>query len=273
MADYPSSIADPRTVTNVAGVVYDAEETSRLFAEDVNNANEEIVAIEETLGINPQGDEATVADRLASLEAAKPILFTFPSFDNYDVSGAINSPTYLSFRILASGSINDPRYLSSETPYGFSSFGEDANITLEFSADINSFTNAVAYMMLGSEPIASGSFGVGFKVVGTTLYACEVSSDENGDPEEFLNEIAGVSISSWHRYKIVYSYDLGNTLLYIDDVLVYTIELHMTYFENVDTDKIFTFLCNRAIAGSSPYFDIANVCMSPTDTTIWPSFA
>lgn len=64
MADFPNSIATPRVVENVDGVTYEAEQTTRLFAEDINNANAEIVAIEQTLGENPQGDYDTVAERL-----------------------------------------------------------------------------------------------------------------------------------------------------------------------------------------------------------------
>lgn len=67
MADYPGAIFNPREVENLPGIEYDAADTRTLFAEDVNNATAEIVAIEETLGENPQGEYDTVAERLDNM--------------------------------------------------------------------------------------------------------------------------------------------------------------------------------------------------------------
>jgi len=75
MADYPGSITDPRTVANLPGETYDATKTTRLYAEDINKANDEIVAIETTLGLNPQGDFDTVADRLDAGGGSAPSYF------------------------------------------------------------------------------------------------------------------------------------------------------------------------------------------------------
>jgi hypothetical protein len=64
MADYPNDIYDPRTIENVPGQSYDPTKTTRFYADDLNNTNAEIVAIEETLGENPQGIYATVKEWL-----------------------------------------------------------------------------------------------------------------------------------------------------------------------------------------------------------------
>lgn len=61
MADFPDAITTPRTVANRPGVVYDANDTKTLFAEDLNNANAEIVAIETELGENPKGTFDSIA--------------------------------------------------------------------------------------------------------------------------------------------------------------------------------------------------------------------
>lgn len=66
MADFPTSVYVPREVTNLPGLVLDPLETANLFAEDVNLPNAEIVAIETTLGLSPQGAYASVAARLAA---------------------------------------------------------------------------------------------------------------------------------------------------------------------------------------------------------------
>lgn len=69
MADYPASIFSPRTVANLPGEAYDPSKQYRLFAEDFLLPAAEIVAIETTLGENPQGSFDTVADRLDSFSS------------------------------------------------------------------------------------------------------------------------------------------------------------------------------------------------------------
>jgi hypothetical protein len=50
MPSYPGAIANPRSLENRNGVSYDADRKTIFFAEDINNANAEIVAIETELG-------------------------------------------------------------------------------------------------------------------------------------------------------------------------------------------------------------------------------
>lgn len=69
MADYPNTITDPRVVANKPGTEYDAAKTTRLFAEDHNGLADEIVAIEEELGLNPRGSSANVAERIEDIES------------------------------------------------------------------------------------------------------------------------------------------------------------------------------------------------------------
>jgi hypothetical protein len=52
MAQYPNAIYTPRTMANRPGVVYDAAKTKVIFAEDFNKDRDEIVAIENALGVN-----------------------------------------------------------------------------------------------------------------------------------------------------------------------------------------------------------------------------
>ena len=67
MADYPTGIYSPRTKENKAGVVYDADKTTIVYAEDLNGSDDEIVAIETELGTEPKGSYDDVADRLDNL--------------------------------------------------------------------------------------------------------------------------------------------------------------------------------------------------------------
>lgn len=67
-SDYPGAVDSFRTLTNVPGVTYAEEESTVVFAEDSIQRSDAIVAIETTLGINPQGDSDTVADRIQAIE-------------------------------------------------------------------------------------------------------------------------------------------------------------------------------------------------------------
>ena len=64
MSSYPSSIYSPRTRENKAGIEYDPDKKTEFFAEDINNSDDEIVAIETELGTNPKGSYDDVKDRL-----------------------------------------------------------------------------------------------------------------------------------------------------------------------------------------------------------------
>lgn len=66
MSTYPGAIDEFRRTANIQGVVYNAADETTVFAEDTNSHSDAIVAIEETLGENPQGDYLSVADRLAA---------------------------------------------------------------------------------------------------------------------------------------------------------------------------------------------------------------
>jgi len=82
MASYPNSIASPREVENKSGVVYDADKTTIVYAEDVNNANDEIVAIETELGTNPKGSDADVKTRLNRIDAGNVTIDNTPNTDH-----------------------------------------------------------------------------------------------------------------------------------------------------------------------------------------------
>jgi len=65
MATYPAAIFEPRELENKSGVEFDEEKLNVLFAEDVNDPDAEIVAIETELGTAPKGSDADVKTRIA----------------------------------------------------------------------------------------------------------------------------------------------------------------------------------------------------------------
>ena len=68
MAQYPENIFEPRERENKPGRNYEPNRKHNLYAEDINLGDDEIVAIEETLGENPQGESETVGDRITEIE-------------------------------------------------------------------------------------------------------------------------------------------------------------------------------------------------------------
>lgn len=68
MASYPNSIYTPRQVENRPGVVYDADKVKVAYAEDKLYSDDEIVAIQEVLGLNPAGVFDDVNDRLDDVD-------------------------------------------------------------------------------------------------------------------------------------------------------------------------------------------------------------
>jgi hypothetical protein len=103
MPDFPSALYDPRTLVNIPGVTFDVAQTKRLYAEDLNSANDEIVAIETILGLNPEGAATTVSDRIQALEDAPGGGGVWGA-----ISGTIGSQTDLmnQFSLVRSGAID-----------------------------------------------------------------------------------------------------------------------------------------------------------------------
>ncbi len=58
----------PRDHENKSGITFDDTKKKVVYAEDLEKLENEIVAIQTALGINPQGGASTVSDRIAALE-------------------------------------------------------------------------------------------------------------------------------------------------------------------------------------------------------------
>ena len=69
MADFPAGVYSPRTKANRSGVVYDALQTKRIYAEDIQKLDAEVVAVETILGTLPSGTYDTVREWLEALDA------------------------------------------------------------------------------------------------------------------------------------------------------------------------------------------------------------
>lgn len=70
MTEYPGGIDEFAVATNIPGQTYDPADTTNIYAEDINSIRDAILAIENTVGVDPQGIYATVAEWLAELQEA-----------------------------------------------------------------------------------------------------------------------------------------------------------------------------------------------------------
>ena len=68
MADFPSSVYSPRTKSNKAGVIYNADKPTIGYAEDITKLDAEVVAIETELGTDIKGGFASLKARIEALE-------------------------------------------------------------------------------------------------------------------------------------------------------------------------------------------------------------
>lgn len=65
---YPDDIFSPRAKANKAGENYDPTKSTMLYAPDVSELDDEVVAIETELGANPKGAKANVKTRLDDVD-------------------------------------------------------------------------------------------------------------------------------------------------------------------------------------------------------------
>jgi len=70
MTSFPGAIYTPRDRANKDGVVYDPDEETIIYVEDVDKTDDEIYAIEEILGGDVSGASASLLARLIAMDSA-----------------------------------------------------------------------------------------------------------------------------------------------------------------------------------------------------------
>lgn len=68
MSAYPTNYDNFREIENLPGVVYDEDNKKTFYAEDIEATNDAILAIEQTVGLEPGGAYTTVAARIGAAE-------------------------------------------------------------------------------------------------------------------------------------------------------------------------------------------------------------
>lgn len=69
---YPDDFTSFREIENLPGIVYDPDNRRCFYVEDLLAAYDAIKRLEQVLGLQPQGEYETVAERLAALESSGP---------------------------------------------------------------------------------------------------------------------------------------------------------------------------------------------------------
>jgi len=87
MPEFPDNIFTPRETENLPGLVYDENDKRNMYSEDFQNLGLEIKAIEETLGINPEGAYATVKERLDDIAGAGPVELLYSNIGDSSIDG------------------------------------------------------------------------------------------------------------------------------------------------------------------------------------------
>lgn len=208
MADFPNSIFDPREVANVDGVVYEPGQTTRIFAEDVNKATAEIVAIETLLGSRPLG---------VPLFYPVEIYFPLHSVTGYLNSG-FSSANYSAGSLVTGASPETQRYLAANAGVVSSGVPDAPAWELSMRVATSHNTSMLSYFGRFSFDQITESKTVSFKIENAILYALV---DPGEDPTEV--EITDVTVTSEHDYMIRFSDAAGEYYFYVDGVLRATI--------------------------------------------------
>lgn len=229
MPSYPNTIKEFREIKNKSGVVYDQTKSTVMYAEDIQSIDEEIVAIEETLGTNPEGDHESVKDRLDSFDLAilitKNIIST--SWENLDkiqksLTGTITS-AFARLTMTTPASTDGEVWINTETSYineiDFNSEICGFNTSLGMSAAYGS----QLYFGMGQNPLVGDENGFGFKVISGTLYAC-IWKYGSG---ETAQSIPGITLTDYNNYRVEYK-PAESIKFYVNNIL------KLTYLYNVD---------------------------------------
>lgn len=229
MPSYPNTIKEFREIQNKSGVVYDQTKSTVMYAEDIQSIDEEIVAIEETLGTNPEGDHESVKDRLDSFDLAIKIAKNIVStaWENLDkiqksLTGTITS-AFARLTMTTPASTNGEVWINTETSYineiDFDNEICGFNTNLKMSAAYGS----QLYFGMGQNPLIGDENGFGFKVISGTLYACIWKYGFG----ETAQSITGITLNKYNNYRVEYT-PLESIKFYVNNVL------KLTYLYNAD---------------------------------------
>lgn len=172
--------------------------------------------------------EADVIDHLAGsvkgdkLAFARKVDSSFESLDGFTQSGTI-FPGIASLHIRAGNVIGNSSYV-----YGYVDawppLSFDHSWLFETNAFLTPTSGAEAYIGIGSlNADTGGQTGIGFKIVGTTLYAYHIVGIDDS-PAETAVSLGAFDPTIFHNYRVIYDDVLAEIRFYLDGSLVHTFD-------------------------------------------------
>jgi len=170
--------------------------------------------------------ENEVLDHLAGsvksdkMPFARKVDSSFESLDGFTQSGTIFQ-TIASLHIRAANVVNDSSYV-----YGYVDawppLSFDHSWLFETNCLLTPTSGAKAYIGIGSlNADTGGQTGIGFKIVGTTLYAYHIVGIDD-TPTETAVSLGSFDPTILHNYRVIYDHGLAEIRFYLDGDLVHT---------------------------------------------------
>ncbi len=187
MSDFPNTIYNPRAKENIYGVVFDTANKKMAYAEDFQFLDNEVVAIENELGINIKGVYLTLRERIEKMEidiflandtlepkANKFEIVDFSNFTASKVGSGSNIKTCFRLKLATGTTINSNAiaYLKYYN-YGNAEFSFDESFRLIFFiTQISGVLNANTFLKVDNDinPVNPSSKAIGFKLNGYKLF-------------------------------------------------------------------------------------------------------
>lgn len=196
-SDYPGSIDTFRPKSNLPGVVFDPAQEPTIFAEDFAALENDVIAVETTLGTNPQGSESDVAMRLAAIEsaiAAMPseldiLAAAYPIGSYYiNETNATNPGTLLGFGTWAAAA-------AGRVPAGKASSGTFGTAGATFGEETHLLTGAES----GLKNHNHGLLGVNGASMGNGSTYPGLSDNTNRDTFSAIQDSSSIDASNAHN--------------------------------------------------------------------------
>lgn len=205
-------------------------------AETIEEAIDRIVAVHEADPTAHTGTNEAIAvhrendilDHLAGsvkadkLSFARKVDSSFESLDGFQKSGTIFQ-SIASLHIRAGNVSGNASYI-----YGYVDAWPPLSFDHSWMFETNFFltptSGATAYVGIGSlDANTGGQTGLGFKIVGTTLYAYKITHIDT-TPAETAVSLGAFDPTIFHNYRVIYDHTLGEVRFYLDGDLVYTFD-------------------------------------------------
>ncbi len=243
MANFPDSAYSPRTIENRPGVVYDANNTKTLYAEDLEASNDEIVAIEnyllqkgwDAVGVQPtlQEDQDPcfvlrfASDVSAKLTLGMRVRFTQNGATVYGIIHAIGAFGGGVMDIVVYGGTD--YNVSNTGTYPITNFAVSSlKIPVGFNADPRKWTveTSNATNQGQTSPTANVFYSFLNMVVPIGLWRlswdanCKDQRNSSTDTDlvDFALSTANNSISNEKLHAVLYRTGASGTQLYLDNV-------------------------------------------------------